>query len=59
MCIRDRDRYVADFAAALTAVVSDPERAAAMGRAGRQRAIEAFSWAAIADRTLEVYRSAR
>ncbi|GAB3254091.1 glycogen synthase [Nocardioides dilutus] len=55
----DPDRYVADFAAALNQVVSDPDRAAAMGRAGRQRAIEAFSWAAIAERTLEVYRSAR
>jgi starch synthase len=30
-----------------------------MGRAGRQRAIDAFSWAAIAERTLEVYQSAR
>jgi starch synthase len=55
----DPDRYVADFAAALTEVVSDPDRAAAMGRAGRQRAIDAFSWAAIAEQTLEVYRSAR
>ena len=55
----DPDRYVADFAAALTEVVTDPDRAAAMGRAGRQRAIDAFSWAAIADRTVEVYRSAR
>jgi starch synthase len=28
-----------------------------MGRAGRKRAIESFSWAAIAERTVEVYRS--
>jgi starch synthase len=53
----DPDRYVADFAAALTSVVSDPARAAEMGRAGRERAIEAFSWGAIAERTVEVYRS--
>ncbi|GAA2005311.1 glycogen synthase [Nocardioides kribbensis] len=53
----DPDRYVADFAAALVEVVSDPDRAAAMGRAGRQRAIESFSWGAIAARTVEVYRS--
>ena len=52
----DPDRYVADFAAALIEVVSDPDRAAAMGRAGRQRAIDAFSWAAIAEQTLDVYR---
>lgn len=54
----DPDQYVADFAAALTSVVTDPDRAAAMGRAGRARAIDAFSWTAIADRTVEVYRSA-
>ncbi|MET0766810.1 MAG: glycogen synthase [Aeromicrobium sp.] len=51
------DRYVADFAAAMIAVLSDPDRAAAMGRAGRQRAIDAFSWGAIADRTVAVYAS--
>src|SRR3954452_2235282 len=53
----DPDRYVADFAAALIEVVTDPDRAAEMGRAGRARAIDAFSWEAIADRTVEVYRS--
>ena len=53
----DPDRYVADFAAALIAVVSDPDRAAELGRAGRARAIEAFSWPAIAERTVGVYRS--
>jgi starch synthase len=53
----DPDRYVADFAAALTSVVTDPERAAAMGRAGRQRAIESFSWTAIAEQTRGIYRS--
>ncbi|HEY2878009.1 glycogen synthase [Nocardioides sp.] len=51
----DPDRYVADFAAALTSVVTDPTRAREMGRAGRQRAIESFSWAAIAERTKQVY----
>ena len=53
----DPDRYVADFAAALTELVTDPARAEAMGRAGRARAIEAFSWTAIARRTLDIYRS--
>jgi starch synthase len=53
----DPERYVADFAAALTEVVTDPGRAAEMGKAGRQRAIDAFSWTAIADQTVEVYRS--
>jgi len=53
----DPDQYVADFAAALTSVVSDPAAAAAMGRAGRQRAISDFSWNAIAEQTVAVYRS--
>ena len=51
----DPDGYVAAFAEALTAVVTDPDRAAAMGRAGRQRAIDSFSWDAIAGRTCEIY----
>ena len=53
----DPDRYVADFAAALLELVDDADRAAAFGAAGRARAIEAFSWTAIAERTVEVYRS--
>jgi alpha-maltose-1-phosphate synthase len=55
----DPEQYVADFGAALTEVVSDPDRAAAMGRAGRQRAEKHFSWDAIAERTLEVYAGVR
>lgn len=54
----DPDQYVADFAAALNEILTDPERAVAMGRAGRQRAMDDFSWHAIAERTLEVYRAA-
>ncbi len=53
----DPEQYVADFADAMLRVVSDPDSAAAMGRAGRQRAIESFGWPAIAERTVEVYRS--
>ena len=52
----DPDRFVADLAAALNAAVSDPERAARFGRAGRRRAVESFSWARIGDETLSVYR---
>jgi len=53
----DPEKFVTDFAAALTEVVSDPERARAMGRAGRRRAEEHFSWESITETTLEVYRS--
>lgn len=53
----DPDTFVADLAAALTAMVSDPARAAEMGRAARQRVEDHFAWDAIGERTLEVYRS--
>ncbi|TWH28532.1 starch synthase [Isoptericola variabilis J7] len=52
----DPDRFVADLAAALTDVVSDPARAAEMGAAGRRRAEDHFAWSAIAERTMDVYR---
>ena len=51
------EQYVADFAEALISVVSDPDRAAEMGRAGRRRAIESFSWDAIAEQTKAIYDS--
>jgi starch synthase len=51
------DRFTGDLAAAITRVLEDPSRAAAMGEAGRRRAVEHFSWATIAERTVEVYRS--
>lgn len=52
----DEERFVADLAAALTDAVSDLDRAARLGAAGRRRAVESFSWGTIAERTLEVYR---
>jgi starch synthase len=55
---RDPERFVADLAATLTEVVSDPAKAREMGIAGRRRAQDHFSWDAIADRTIEVYESA-
>jgi alpha-maltose-1-phosphate synthase len=51
------ETFTGDLAAALNAVLNDPGRAAAMGRAGRQRVVEHFSWSAIAQRTLDLYRS--
>ena len=52
----DPQRFVADLAAAIRAVLEDPSRAAELGRAGRRRAVDHFSWTAIAERTVEVYR---
>jgi len=53
----DPDRFVADLAAILTEVVSDPAAAKRMGAAGRQRAETDFSWKTIAARTREIYAS--
>ena len=53
----DPERYVADLGDALCEAVADPDRAAAYGRAGRVRAEESFSWEAIAETTVGLYRS--
>jgi glycogen synthase len=53
----DPDRYERDLAAAMNALMADPPRREAMGRAGRQRAVEHFGWDAIARRTVGLYRS--
>ncbi len=51
------DRFVADFAAAMTTLLEDPARAKEMGLAGRRRAVQKFSWNRIAEDTMAVYRS--
>jgi starch synthase len=43
------------LAAALNALITDPDRAAALGRAGRERAVAEFSWAQIAAQTAQLY----
>ena len=45
------------FAEAVDAVALDPGRAEAMGRAGRERAVREFAWAAIAEQTVALYES--
>ncbi|RLK49570.1 glycogen synthase [Microbacterium telephonicum] len=52
----DPETFIADLAAVLTEVVSDPEKARAYGAAGRERAATSFSWRAIADDTAALYR---
>ncbi|UZN05028.1 glycogen synthase [Cellulomonas sp. S1-8] len=52
----DPDRFVADLGAALSDAVADTERAARWGVASRRRVEDHFSWQAIGERTLEVYR---
>jgi starch synthase len=43
------------LAEALNALIRDPDRAAAMGQAGRKRAVAEFGWAAIAAQTVALY----
>lgn len=47
--------FAAAIATRVNALLADPARAAAMGRAGRLRAIEAFGWPAVAARTVALY----
>ncbi|WP_279367140.1 glycogen synthase [Microbacterium testaceum] len=51
----DPERFVDDLARVLTEVVMDAEKARAYGEAGRIRAVEDFSWAAIAETTSALY----
>jgi starch synthase len=48
--------FASAFAARVNELLADPARAAEMGRAGRRRAVERFSWGAIADETVDLYR---
>ena len=47
------------FAGAVNELASDPDRARAMGVAGRERAVQSFGWSAIAAQTVDLYLSLR
>ena len=53
----DPDRYARDLADAVNRLMADGALRARMGAAGRHRAVEHFSWSAIADETVALYRS--
>jgi starch synthase len=53
---RDPAAFAAALAERVNALLADRDRASAMGRAGRRRAQEAFSWPAIAEQTSALYR---
>jgi starch synthase len=53
----DEATFEAALADGLNALVRDPDRAAAMGAAGRRRTVEHFSWDAIAAQTLGIYEA--
>ncbi|GGL07563.1 glycogen synthase [Sphaerisporangium melleum] len=55
----DADVFADAIAERVTRLLSDPSLATAMGRAGRRRAVDHFSWSAIATRTQAVYASVK
>jgi starch synthase len=48
--------FEAGLSATVNSLIADPEKAVRFGRAGRQRCIDEFSWAHIAEQTLQIYR---
>jgi len=54
---REPDAFEAGLTRAMNELVARPDQAGQMGRTGRVRAVEAFSWDRIAAETVEVYHS--
>lgn len=53
----DADRFERNLAGAINALMADPATRQVMGRAARRRAVEQFSWSAIARQTVDLYRA--
>ncbi len=53
---QDPEGFQRGLADRVNELLADPDRVAAMGRAGRERAVTEFSWSAVAERTVHVYR---
>ena len=51
------DEFRSGIAAKVNELLADPERTAAMGVAGRERAEREFTWRAAAVKTVEIYRT--
>jgi alpha-maltose-1-phosphate synthase len=54
---REPERFAADFAERVNALLAEPAKADEFGVAGRRRAVESFAWPAIAEQTSKLYRS--
>jgi alpha-maltose-1-phosphate synthase len=52
----DPDRFSRDLADAINRLMADPDLRATMAAASRKRAVETFSWTAIAEQTAALYR---
>lgn len=53
----DTEGFERGLAEAVNTLVADRAKVKAFGEAGRQRAVDVFSWATIAEETVNVYRS--
>jgi starch synthase len=53
----DSERFATDMAERVNELLGDREQAQGMGLAGRRRAVEHFSWPAVADRVVGAYRA--
>lgn len=51
------DQFAKDLAEKISNLLSNPEKCKRFGEAGRKRVEEKFSWTAIADRTIDLYRT--
>ena len=51
------DQFSRDLAARINELMADPAKREAFGKAGRKRAVETFSWSAIAEQTHELYQA--
>ena len=53
----DPDRFELNLAGAINALMADAATRTVMGKAARRRAVEQFSWSAIARQTADLYRT--
>jgi alpha-maltose-1-phosphate synthase len=54
---KNAEQFSRDLAARITELLNNPEKAKAMGEAGRKRVEDHFSWTAIAAQTIQLYES--
>jgi starch synthase len=52
----DPERFARDLAARISDLLADPDKCKRFGRAGRKRVEQKFSWPAIANQTIDLYR---
>jgi starch synthase len=51
------EQFARDLAEAINKLMADPSLRARMAQAGRERAVDHFSWSAIAEKTFKLYQS--